>query len=532
MRNKTIWAELNTEPYRVIRTVNARLEKEEIPTSIKWGNVAVIRKQNQLFLMMFPEDKHCDYKISQISRNGNCECYPVVWNHKLIKRVNFEEVEKFSEKKYIRLQEINLDDLDNFERTLVNYTFSKRNKGIMSYKVKASDGDIEIKVVKNNDCFVEADKFNESIVNFITLNRERMTYMGIDRGENNLLYVTIIDNLSNILLQKSLNVINGVNYQEIVKDQNPGAIREYCSAAIEEIIDLVLQYDSIILLEDLNNKVLTQSKLYKTFEDMLTRSLQYAFVPSRSSTDDGGVLNGYQLAPAGKRGNFSNKNQCGILFFVPPQWTSKIDPKTGFVNLFPNSLFREISSSLNGGDITLARDFLGKIDRISMAPNGTFDIEYDYKTFGINYGVKTHWVINSSLKSRVIHNNKRTWSTCSTNDLRKIFDQNRIYYADGRNIINDLVKTVNNVGFYKMFFLILSNILEMRYVANGEDYILSPVSDFDTREYVPGANMPENADANGAYNIARQGIRQLNAGVLGTVERDANKNWLKFAQQQ
>ena len=73
-----------------------------------------------------------------------------------------------------------------------------------------------------------------------------------------------------------------------------------------------------------------------------------------------------------------------------------------------------------------------------------------------------------------------------------------------------------------------------------EDYILSPVADengvfYDSRSC--GDKLPENADANGAYNIARKGlmlIRQIKeAKEFGKVKYDiSNKAWLNFAQQK
>lgn len=73
-----------------------------------------------------------------------------------------------------------------------------------------------------------------------------------------------------------------------------------------------------------------------------------------------------------------------------------------------------------------------------------------------------------------------------------------------------------------------------------EDYILSPVADengifYDSRSC--GEQLPENADANGAYNIARKGlmlIRQIKeAKELDKVKFDiSNKAWLNFAQQK
>lgn len=72
------------------------------------------------------------------------------------------------------------------------------------------------------------------------------------------------------------------------------------------------------------------------------------------------------------------------------------------------------------------------------------------------------------------------------------------------------------------------------------DYLLSPVADenghfYDSRNC--GESLPCDADANGAYNIARKGlwaIRQIQNSQEGEQPNLAikNKDWLNFAQQK
>ena len=70
------------------------------------------------------------------------------------------------------------------------------------------------------------------------------------------------------------------------------------------------------------------------------------------------------------------------------------------------------------------------------------------------------------------------------------------------------------------------------------DYLISPVMNpsgefFDSRKC--GDTMPQNADANGAYNIARKGlwiVEQIKKATdLSKVQLAiSNKEWLQFAQ--
>ena len=70
------------------------------------------------------------------------------------------------------------------------------------------------------------------------------------------------------------------------------------------------------------------------------------------------------------------------------------------------------------------------------------------------------------------------------------------------------------------------------------DYLVSPVADEDGVFYdsrTCSKELPENADANGAYNIARKGLwvaRQIReAQDANKVKLDiSNKQWLLFAQ--
>ena len=76
-----------------------------------------------------------------------------------------------------------------------------------------------------------------------------------------------------------------------------------------------------------------------------------------------------------------------------------------------------------------------------------------------------------------------------------------------------------------------------------EDYLISPVRGSDgtfyySRNYDDSSPLPANADANGAYNIARKALWAIN--VLKNTEDDqimkakisiSNKEWLEFVQR-
>ena len=78
------------------------------------------------------------------------------------------------------------------------------------------------------------------------------------------------------------------------------------------------------------------------------------------------------------------------------------------------------------------------------------------------------------------------------------------------------------------------------------DYLISPVKNsegifYDSRNYNDNSVMPANADANGAYNIARKALWAIDV-LKSTPDEDlgkaklsklsiTNKEWLRYAQK-
>ena len=99
-----------------------------------------------------------------------------------------------------------------------------------------------------------------------------------------------------------------------------------------------------------------------------------------------------------------------------------------------------------------------------------------------------------------------------------------------------------NQHFFEELIHCLKLTLQMRNSEIGTevDYLISPVADeyghfYDSRTC--GKDLPQNADANGANNIARKGLMMIeqikNAEDLGNLKFDiSNKAWLNFAQQK
>ena len=94
--------------------------------------------------------------------------------------------------------------------------------------------------------------------------------------------------------------------------------------------------------------------------------------------------------------------------------------------------------------------------------------------------------------------------------------------------------------FFSELFELFKLMIQLRNSVTGTniDYMVSPVENhygtfFDSRTC--DSSLPANADANGAYNIARKGL-MLARRIQATPENDpisltlSNKEWLRFAQ--
>ncbi|MCF2738867.1 hypothetical protein, partial [Bacteroides caecigallinarum] len=94
--------------------------------------------------------------------------------------------------------------------------------------------------------------------------------------------------------------------------------------------------------------------------------------------------------------------------------------------------------------------------------------------------------------------------------------------------------------FFIEFVSLFKLVLQMRnsWTGTDVDYLVSPVCDengvfYDSRKV--DNTLPQNADANGAYNIARKGMLLLDKIRKNSSDKKidfsiTNKEWLSFAQ--
>ena len=114
------------------------------------------------------------------------------------------------------------------------------------------------------------------------------------------------------------------------------------------------------------------------------------------------------------------------------------------------------------------------------------------------------------------------------------------YNMDVNGNLMEQICSQNDSTFFKEVLHLLHLILQMRNSITGTDvdYLVSPVMNeegmfYDSRTC--GKNLPENADANGAYNIARKGlwiVEQIKkTDDLSKLKLAvSNREWMCYAQ--
>jgi len=377
---------------------------------------------------------------------------------------------------------------------------------------------------------------------------KKVNVIGIDRGERHLLYLVLIDGSGKIIMQKSLNEIVSVyNDREFKTDYNAlladregeqkkarqdwteiGNIKDlkhgYMSQVIPYIVNMAIENNAVIAIENLNmgfknSRIKVGKSVYQNFEKALIDKLNYVVSKDR---DEKCAIGGLQLA--NKFESFEKlKGQSGILFYVDPKYTSKIDPTTGYIP----------TVNLSFVNIDLARKLIA----------GFKDFRFNDKKDYFEITTKDYTICTHGIRVANVKDGKdfKSEKINVTQELKDLFVKNNI---DINGNLKQQLQTVQGADFYKTLLWLLKIAFGVRnsYTGTTEDYILSPVMNkhgkfFDTREYakMKDPTMPTNADANGAYNIAMKGLMGLRQiQEYGDRKFDKGKElekWLEFVRK-
>lgn len=407
-------------------------------------------------------------------------------------------------------------------------------------------------------------RFNDEVNVTVNAN-DNVNVIGLDRGERNLIYLTLINKDGEIILQKSFNTVTGATYDGKVRTvdyqkklttiekgrdvarkswSEIGRIKDlkdgYLSLVVHEIVSLMVQYNAIIVMEDLNfgfkrGRFKVERQVYQKFEKALIDKLNYLVFKDKGATEFGGVLKGYQLAAKFESFEKLGK-QTGFIYYVPAGYTSKIDPTTGFTNLF------NTKKCTNAVGIA---EFFSKFDSIIYdAKMNSFAFKFNYLNFKVSQtSWKKDWIVYSADRRIIFnkesgHEKEQMPTQMILDELEKAGEK----VVDGFDLKAFLTKVEpcrTNATIFRNIFYAFDWTLHMRNscASTGEDYISSPVKNkdgvfFDSRKV--GDDLPKDADANGAYHIALKGL-YLIKNRLGQEKIDlkiTNEQWFEFVQNR
>ena len=404
-----------------------------------------------------------------------------------------------------------------------------------------------------------------SIVNEYIKKSDDMHFIGIDRGERHLLYLTVIDSKGNIKEQYSLNEIvneyNGntytTNYHDLLEEREKARLKErqswqtiesikelkegYLSQVVHKIAQLIVKYNAVIILEDLNmgfkqGRQKVESSVYQQFEKSLIDKLNYLVDKGLPADVDGGLLHAYQLTNQFESFKKMGK-QNGFLFYIPAWNTSKMDPVTGFVNLL-DTRYENIEKS---------KSFFSKFDSIKYnADKDWFEFSFDYDKFTTKAeGTRTKWTVctfGERIETKRDSSQNNQFVSEEFDLTEKFKDFFKQYSIDYKGNLKESIANQTDKKFFEGLLHLLHLTLQMRNSITGTetDYLISPVADENGKFYdsrTCGDDLPQNADANGAYNIARKGLwvaQQIRENDGKKYPRLAmtNKEWLNFAQNK
>lgn len=416
--------------------------------------------------------------------------------------------------------------------------------------------------------------FNDRVCSYLRNNPD-INIIGIDRGERHLLYISMVDRNGNVVkdkngryIQYSLNTISG-EYKDskgkLVKFDTPyhkllaakeiaraqareswGEIENikelksgYMSQVVSHIARLMVEYNAIVVMEELNSgfknsRKKVERQVYQNFEKALIEKLNYLVFKDYPADEVGGLYHALQLSD--KFDSFKKlTKQSGFIFYVPAWNTSKIDPVTGFVD-FLKPKYKSVKEAIA---------FFSKFDSIRFnAEKDWFEFAFDYSRFTDKAkGTRTKWTICTFGDFRYAYNRTingghggyEKWNV--SEKLKKLFADFNIDTE-----VSELIPAITSqtsVEFFKTLIKCLQVTLSLRYSPEDtKDFILSPIADANGEFYCSEGRsdgLPQDGDANGAFNIARKGLmvlEQIDKSEKYTdwTTKISNKDWLSFVQ--
>ncbi|MDD5504298.1 MAG: type V CRISPR-associated protein Cas12a/Cpf1 [Candidatus Omnitrophica bacterium] len=366
--------------------------------------------------------------------------------------------------------------------------------------------------------------------------------LGIDRGEKHLVYYSLIDSNGKILDQNHFDLINKNNYLKAINEsankrkesrQNWQEIRNikslkdgYISLVVHEIIEKMKDREgnfepTFIVLEDLTpgfkrGRQKFEQQVYQKFELALAKKLNYLVDKNAAMGEVGSVSDALQLTPpVTNYQDIEGKKQVGIMLYARANYTSVTDPLTGW---------RKTIYLNKGSEGEIKDQIIGSFTEIKMDEAGDYYFQYTDNNSGKEWRLwsgkdgkpleRYRFKRGEGKNERIIelHNVKET-----LDGLFAKFNKEESLLTQIKDGIQLSKISEKSSAWESLRFAIdlIQQIRNSGNVGQGQDdnFLQSPVRSieglhFDSRLYKiqENAKLPKDADANGAYNIARKGL--------------------------
>lgn len=370
-----------------------------------------------------------------------------------------------------------------------------------------------------------------------------LNYIGIDRGEKHLVYSCTIDQDGKILKCNHHDNINGTDYvqkleavaderiiakknwqaQNRIKDLKNGYISHVVHRLVEETIKDggIISPHAYIVLEDLNTEMKRgrqkiEKQVYQNLELALAKKFNFVVDKNAEPGELGSVSQALQLTPpVSNYQDIEGKKQFGVMLYTRANYTSITDPATGW---------RKTIYIKNGKEEDIRNEILDKFR----------DFGFDGKDYFFEY-VEVHaghtWRMYSGKDGKPLprfQNNKQ------------MIDDKNVWVPEQINVVDIIDHLFAKFDKSKSFKEQLDQGVELtkidgrcetawqslRYALNmiqqirnsglkneDDNFLFSPVRNdkgehFDTRNHQNNGELSliVDADANGAFNIARKGL--------------------------
>ncbi len=272
---------------------------------------------------------------------------------------------------------------------------------------------LQISYKKNMDISARSnDRLNDRVRESM---RDGFNMVSVARSTSDMVYVMAIDDKQNILEERSLNVIDGIDYAALLHDAYKEKLSDkkswvydtdsadlkaaYVDTAITEVLKLARKYNAVIVVESISDQVkdkysFLDNQVFKTFEKRIAARLSDLSFKDIEKGKPGSIENPLQLA-----NNNGNAYQDGVLFFVNGAYTRGVDPSTGFANLFDTSRINSIASK---------RQFFSKMNDIRL-DGDKITFKFDYNNYPVKYETeKTDWTVTMQGSVVIYDREKKT----------------------------------------------------------------------------------------------------------------------------